>query len=413
MTDTGQGLDVEAPDDKAVLEDDRSALRDREEKGSERVSFVELFYDLVFVFAVTQLAAYLVDNVTPEGATRAGVLFVAVWWLWINTTWATNRLDPDAAPVRFAMFALLGGSFVLSMALPRAFEDRALAFVLPYVAMQVGRTLFSARSLGRHAEGRQARASLRQAVWFAGSGVLWVAGALAEADMRVNLWALALGVELGAPWLGYAVPGLGREGSRDLDVEGEHLSERCGLFIIIALGETLLVTGVRAAELTWTPTAVAAIATAVAGSLAMWWIYFDTGSKRGARAFEEQHPGRLARVAYTYLHLPIVAGIVLTAVGDKGLIANPGDPVSWPGAIALLGGPALFLLGNFLFKNATSRRWPLSHVVGLGLLGVGVLLTERLDVLGLAAWAVGVLVAVAALERGLLRSRAAAQQGIK
>jgi hypothetical protein len=119
MSDTGQSLDLEAPDDELVLEDDRSQLRDLSDEASSRVSFVELFYDLVFVFAVTQLAAYLVDNITPEGAVRAGVLFVAVWWLWINTTWATNRLDPDAAPVRFAMFALMGASLVLSMALPR------------------------------------------------------------------------------------------------------------------------------------------------------------------------------------------------------------------------------------------------------------------------------------------------------
>jgi low temperature requirement protein LtrA len=413
MTDTGQSVNVEAPDDEAVFEDDRNQLRDRDDEDASRVSFVELFYDLVFVFAVTQLAAYLVDNVTPEGAVRTAVLFVAVWWLWINTTWATNRLDPDAAPVRFAIFALMAASLVLSMALPHAFEDRGLSFALPYVAMQVGRGLFSAYALNRHGEARGARTALRQAIWFALSGTLWVAGALAEADLRLNLWGLALLVELAAPWLGFPVPGLGREEARDLDVEGEHLSERCGLFIIIALGETLLVTGAHAAELEWTASTQAATATAVAGSLTMWWLYFDTGSKRGTRAFEEQHPGYLARVAYTYLHLPIVAGIVLTAVGDKGLVAHPHEAVAWQDAVTILGGAALFLLGNFLFKNATSRRWPVSHLVGLALLASAVLLTERLDVLGLAAWTVAVLVVVAVLERVLLRSHTAAVQGLK
>ena len=413
MSDTGQSADVDAPDDEMVLQDDRSHLRDREDDESSRVSFVELFYDLVFVFAVTQLATYLVDNVTPEGAVRAGVLFVAVWWLWINTTWATNRLDPDAAPVRFAMFALMGASFVLSMALPRAFDDRALAFAIPYVAMQVGRCLFSTNSLARHGEAGEARTSLRQAIWFAGSGAIWIAGALVEADARINLWALALAVELGAPWFGFAVPGLGRTESRDWDVEGEHLSERCGLFIILALGEMLLVTGARAAEQDWSVAGAAATATAVIGTLAMWWLYFDTGSKRGTRAFEEQQPGRLARVAYTYLHLFIVAGIVVSAVGDKGLLAHPHEAIGWQDAVTLLGGPALFLLGNFLFKNATSRRWPISHLGGLALLAAGVLLVEWLDVQGLAAWAVGVLIVVAMLERSLLRSRMAAHQGLK
>lgn len=413
MSDTGQTIDVEAPDDEAVLEDDRSNLRDRKDEDASRVSFVELFYDLIFVFAVTQLATYLVDNITPEGAVRGGVLFVATWWLWINTTWATNRLDPDAAPVRFLMFALMGASFVLSMALPYAFEERGLAFAAPYVAMQVGRSLFSARTLAHHGEATASRTALRQAIWFALSGTLWITGALVEADARILLWACALAIELVAPWLGYPIPRLGREAARDLDVAGEHLSERCGLFVILALGETLLVTGARAAELDWTPTTAAATATAVAGSLAMWWLYFDTGSKRGTRAFEEQHPGRLARVAYTYLHMPIVAGIVLTAVGDKSLIAHPKDAIAWQDALTILGGPALFILGNFLFKNATSRRWPVSHLIGLALLGGGVLASERLEVLGLAAWAVAVLVAVAALERVLLRSRAAAEQGLK
>jgi low temperature requirement protein LtrA len=336
-----------------------------------------------------------------------------VWWLWINTTWATNRLDPDAAPVRFAIFGLMGASLVLSMALPDAFGERGLAFAVPYVAMQVGRGLFSAHSLARNGEPEQAQVALRQAVWFALSGTLWIAGGLAEADARIVLWVLALALELIAPWLGFPVPGLGREETRDLDVSGEHLSERCGLFIIIALGETLLVTGARAAELEWTPTTVVAVTTAVVGSLTMWWLYFDTGAKRGTRAFEHQHAGRLARVAYTYLHLPIVAGIVVTAVGDKGLIAHPHDAVAWTDAVTIVGGPALFLLGNFLFKNATSRRWPVSHLIGLGLLLSGVLLTEWLDVLGLAAWTVAVLIGVAALERLLLRSHRAAVQGIK
>jgi low temperature requirement protein LtrA len=227
------------------------------------------------------------------------------------------------------------------------------------------------------------------------------------------LWVLALLVELAVPWFGFPVPGYGRTETRDWDIQGEHLSERCGLFVIISLGEMLLVTGVRAAEQDWTMTGAAATATAVASALAMWWIYFDTGSKRGTRAFEEQQPGHLARVAYTYLHLPIVAGIVLSAAGNKGLIAHPHDRAGWQDAITLVGGPALFLLGNFLFKNATSRRWPVSHLMGLVLLGLGVLVAEWLNVLGIAAWAVGVLIAVAGLERSLLRSRRAAQQGIK
>ncbi len=419
MSDIGKSLNVEAPDDEATLAGGEGHLRDRGAETSQEVSFVELFFDLVFVFAMTQLAAFLTDNLTPEGAVRALVLFGALWWLWISTTWATNRLDPDGAVVRLVMFALIGASLVLSASMPRAFDDRALGVVVPYVLMQVGRTLFSAwatRSEAGASEAgrRESQLFLRQALWFAASGVPWIAGALAEADARVALWALALAIDLLVPWVGYPVPGLGRGATRDSDVGGEHLSERCGLFIIIALGETLLVTGARVASLEWDRTTVAAAAVALAGTLVMWWIYFDTGAERGSRAIEgERRPGRLARVAYTYLHMPIVAGIVISAVGDKALLEHPTDPLAWSEAATLLGGPALFLLGNFLFKNATSSRWPLSHVVGLLLLGVGVLGSEWLNVLGAAVWGVLVLVVVAALERSLLTSRTGAEQGLK
>jgi low temperature requirement protein LtrA len=414
MSDIGKSLNVEPPDGEATLAGREGHLRDRASDKSGEVSFVELFFDLVFVFAVTQLAAFLVENLTPEGAVRSLVLFGALWWLWINTTWATNRLDPDGAAVRLVIFALLAASLVLSASLPRAFEDRGLGVALPYVLMQVGRTLFSAWATRSEAGAQEARRFLRQAAWFAASGVLWIAGALAEADARVALWALALAIDLLSPWTGHPVPGLGRTTTRDLDVEGEHLSERCGLFIIIALGETLLVTGARVASLEWDRVTVGAAAVALAGTLVMWWIYFDTGAERGSRAVGEQRdPGRLARVAYTYLHMPIVAGIVMSAVGDKGLLEHPLDPVGWSDAATLLGGPALFLLGNFLFKNATSRRWPLSHVAGLGLLAAGLLAGEWLNVLGLSVWAVGVLAVVAALERLLLSSRAGAEQALK
>lgn len=407
--------DLEPPDDEAVeASPPRGYLRDREDEDSARVSFVELFFDLVFVFGVTQLATIIADSFTPEGFVRAGILFVAVWWLWINTAWATNRLDPDRSLVRVVIFALMGAGLVFSTAMPAAFEDRALVFAGSYVGIQVARSAFMAWALGQHGKGEQARTFVRVAVWFALSGTLWIAGALAEADLRVGLWAVALAVELLVPWFGFWLPGFGRSSAHEWDIEGEHLTERCALFIIIALGESLLVTGQRMTGAAWDRGTWAAFAVALVGTLAMWWVYFDSGAKRGTRAFEESRtPGRLARFAYTYVHQLIGAGIVLTAVGDKLLLDHPLDPPDWPAAVAVLGGPALFILGNFLFKNATSSRWPLSHVAGLALLGAGFLVAEWLNVLGLAAYAVLVLLVVALLERSLLRSRVAAEQGLK
>lgn len=409
-------LDVEPPDDEGaqLATRPRGYLRDREDEDAARVSFVELFFDLVFVFGITQLAAYLADNISPEGIVRVSVMFVAVWWLWINTAWATNRLDPDRSLARLVIFALMVVGLVFSTGIPMAFEERAMAFAAAYVAMQVSRSLFMVWALHAHDEPAEARHFLRVAIWFALSGLLWIAGAFAVADARVVLWALAAATDLLVPWIGFWLPGLGRSSTHEWDIEGEHLAERCGLFIIIALGESLLVTGGRLGDAEWSLAIWAAFGVAIIGTLAMWWIYFDTGAKRGTRAFEEaQDSGRLARFAYTYVHLPIVAGIVVAAVGDKFLLDHPGDPVDWPAALSLLGGPALFLFGNFLFKNATSRRWPLSHVLGVALLGAGLFLAGSMTILGVAAYGFTILLVVAVLERVLLYSRQARKQGLK
>ena len=376
------------------------------------MSFAELFFDLVFVFAMTQLASYLAANATSEGLVRGLVLFVTVWWLWINTAWATNRLDPDRSLVRVVVFALMAAGLMVSISIPNAFGDRGLAFAGACVAMHVGRSAFMVWALVRHEDAQHAT-FLRVTIWFAVSAVPWIGGAFLEGDWRVLAWTLALAIDVGVPWLGFAVPGLGRSPTDAWDVEGKHLAERCGLFIIIALGELLLVTGARMADLEWDAGILLAFAVALLGSLVMWWIYFDTGVKRGTKAFEaSDDPGRLARFAYTYVHLPIVGGIVVSAVGDKLLLDDPYGPADgWP-ALVILGGPALFLTGNFLFKNATGRRWPLSHVVGLGLVAAAWLLGRGFSTLALSAIAVAILVAVAILERFFLRSPTARRSGV-
>lgn len=391
----------------------RGYLRDREDEDSARVSFVELFYDLVFVFAVTQLAAYLADNLSAEGAVRAAVLFMAVWWLWINTTWALNRLDPDRSLVRAVIFVMMGAGLMLTVSIPQAFADRALVFAVAYVAMQVGRSLLMVWALGHAGEHDQRRTFLRNAVWFSISGVFWIAGAIVQGELEVILWSIALLIELGVPWIGYRVPGLGQSTSEAWDVEGEHLTERCGLFIILSLGESILVTGSRMAPLEMNAVNLTAFAIAILGSIVMWWLYFDTGARRGTKAFERaEEPGRLARFAYTYIHLPIVAGVVVVAVSDKLLLDHPEDrPDVWA-ALVILGGPALFLLGNFLFKNATSRRWPLSHVIGLALLALPIPWLGAFSLIALAGWTVVAMISVAILERVFLRSKEAARVGV-
>lgn len=268
-------------------------------------------------------------------------------------------------------------------------------------------------ALGHAREHVQRRTFLRNAVWFTISSVFWIAGAIVQGEPAVILWSIALLIELAVPWIGYRVPGLGSSSPEAWDVEGEHLTERCGLFIILSLGESILVTGSRMTPLPMNAVNLSAFAIAILGSLVMWWIYCDTGARRGTMAFERsEEPGRLARFAYTYIHLPIVAGVVVVAVSDKLLLAHPEDRLDVFSALIMLGGPALFLLGNLLFRNATSRRWPLSHVAGLALVLLPVPWLGTFSLIALVGWTVATMIAVAILERVFLHSREAARVGV-
>jgi low temperature requirement protein LtrA len=373
-------------------------LRSRDGHEHNKATFVELFFDLVFVFAVTQLSHTLLEHFTLAGIIETVVLLMAVWWVWIYTTWVTNWVDPDKTPVRLMLFALMLAGLVLSTSIPEAFGSKALAFAGAYVFMQLGRSLFMLWALRGHSPGNY-RNFLRINSWLALSAVLWMGGALVEGEARLGLWIVALAIEYVSPSLGFWTPGLGRSTTADWDVEGGHLAERCGLFIIIALGESILVTGATFAKLPWSPVTVAAFATAFVGSVAMWWIYFNIGAERGSkRITQSSDPGRLARLAYTYMHLPLVAGIVVAAVGDELLLAHPTGHADFKTGAAVLGGPALYLVGNLMFKRTTAHRPALSHIVGLILLAGLVPLAPLLPPLALAAAANLVLVMVAVWE---------------
>ena len=375
----------------------RSLLRER--KGEEaRVGFPELFFDLVFVFAVTQLSHFLLRHFTLLGAIETGLLLMAVWWVWIYTSWVTNWLDPAKTAVRLMLFVLMVAGLVLSTSIPEAFEGRGLAFALAYSFMQVGRSAFTMWVL-KDVSPANHRNFQRITAWFVVSAVLWIAGGLAADEARLGLWAAAIALEFTGPASGFFVPGLGRSQTTDWDISGAHMAERCGLFIIIALGESILVTGATFAELEWTWVTGAAFLAALVASIAMWWIYFNVGAERGSHLIAQStDPGRVARIAYTYLHIPIVGGIILAAVGDEFLLAHPEGHADVKIAIAVAGGAALYLVGNLLFKRAALGYWPLSHLAGLAVLIVITSLMSIETPLTMAAAVTGVLIVVAAWE---------------
>ena len=368
---------------------------------------VELFFDLVFVFAITQLSHTLLGDMTALSALQVGLLLLGVWWVWIYTSWVTNWLDPERVPVRACLFVLMLAGLVMSASLPKAFTDKGLAFASAYVFMQVGRTLFFLWAV-RGERLAMIRNFQRILVWLSLSAVFWVAGALAEGDARLALWAAALAIEFVSPALFFFVPGLGRSTLADWDVDGGHLAERCALFIIIALGESLLVSGATFANTPWSGTTVSAFVAAFVGAVAMWWLYFDKGEHAGVhRITSATDPGRHARVAYTYLHLPIVAGIIVSAVADELVLAHP-DHASDAGIVAMLGGPALYLIGVGGFKWVSNDRpWPpLSHLAGLALLAALAVpsFAHLLSALAIVALACSVLVLVAVWEHVSLRT---------
>ena len=341
-----------------------SLLRASKSHEDSKVAFVELFFDLVFVFAVTQLAHSLLHHFSLMGLAETTFLMLAVWWVWIYTTWVTNWLDPQKSPVRLMLFVLMFAGLLLSISIPKAFGELGVVFACAYVFMQVGRSIFMCWVL-RNVQEANYRNFLRITAWLGLSSIFWISGALVAHEARFVLWSIALITEYISPALGFWTPGLGCSTTTDWDVSGAHMAERCGLFIIIALGESLLVTGHTFANLPWSLISCASFITAFTSTVAMWWIYFNVGAEGAAeRISRSADPGRLARIAYTYLHIPVVAGVILVAVSDEFILVHPSGTTEPLAAFAIIGGPAIFLAGNLLFKKIVFEKYPFSHVLG-------------------------------------------------
>ena len=370
-----------------------------------RVTYAELFFDLVFAFAVTQISHTLLGRFTPLGTLQTTLLFLGVWWLWVYTAWITNWLNPELTPVRVLLFALMLGGLVLSTSIPKAFESRGLWFALAYSAMQVGRTIFLVLSTPPHRDGPRLNA-WRILAWLTISAVFWVAGGFAEGQNRLVLWAIALGIEYISPAVRFWVPKYGASSVADWVVEGGHMAERCAGFIIIALGESIVVTGATFADLPWTAEHVMAFVAALTGSIAMWWIYFHKGAEAGSEQISRStEPGRMARLAYTYLHMPIVAGIIVSAVADDLVLTHPDGHSDLRTSLCAIGGPLLFLVGTILFKQTFRGFLQLSHGAGIVALGALYWFAGQFSPLVLSSLTSAIMIVVAVWESVSLSSK--------
>jgi len=370
-------------------------LRARDTAAAPVVTNAELFFDLVYVFAVTQLSHLLLHHLTARGALETAILLAGVWWAWNYTAWATNWIDPDKNPVRLLMIALMLISLLMSAAIPEAFHGRGLLFAIAYVLLGLVRGGFMVYALAGQRMGRN---YAQLTAWQAIAGIAWIAGAAVHGDARIALWLLALALDYAAPLHGYALPGLGATAMRDWTLIGGHLAERAQLVVMIALGESLLAVGATFSELPIDARTVAAFVTGFLTTVSLWALYFTREAEAGADAIAHaQVPTAVGRAAYAYAHLVMVGGIIVTAVGIDLAIAHPTRDVSTATAAVILGGPALYLAGSTLFNRSLSGTLPRSRVSGILALAIISPLAATLQALPLLVAATIVLLAPALL----------------
>jgi low temperature requirement protein LtrA len=348
-------------EDRAVEAQARTRRLTAVRREEERVTTLELFFDLVFVLALTQCTALMAETPTWEGLLQALFVLVVLWWSWGGYAWLTSVVDPEEGAVRIAMFAAMAAFLVAALAVPHAFGDDALVFACAYGLVRLAHIwLFTIAS-------RDDPGLRRSVTGLAGStatGVtLLAAASFTDGVAQGALWAAAIALDVGIPFLFFA------EGWKLMP---SHFAERYGLIVIIALGESIVAIGVGANEIV-DGGVIAASVLGVALAAAFWWLYFDVIAWLGQKRLSQATPGReqneLARDSYSIIHFPLVAGIVLAAFGLKKTIEHVGDPLDSVPAAALVGGVAVYLLGHVAFRwrqvHSLSRQRLLAALASL------------------------------------------------
>ena len=322
----------------------------------ERVKPLELFFDLVFVLALTQCTALMADVPSWEGLAQGLLILGVLWWSWVGYAWLTSVVDPEEGIVRFAIFAAMASLLVVALCVPEAFDDSALLFACAYGIVRGGQiVLFLVAS--------RDSPELRKSVWGLAGGtavgvLLLVAASFADDALQGALWALALLLDMGEPYL------FGSEGWK---LDPAHFAERHGLIVIIALGESIVAIGVGAEGLEVDAGVVAAAVLGIAAAAALWWLYFDivalVAQRRLTNATVGREQNEVARDSYSYLHFPMVAGIVLLALGLKKTLEHVGDPLETVPAVAMLGGTALYLLAHVAFRWRNVHRFSVQRLL--------------------------------------------------
>jgi low temperature requirement protein LtrA len=356
-----------------------------------RVTPLELFFDLVYVLALTQCTALMADDPTWEGLAKGLLVLGVMWWSWVGYAWLTSVVNPEEGAVRLVMFAAMGAFLVVALCVPGAFEDEALLFAAAYALVRL-------THIGLFLIASGDDPGLRHAVWgllastALGTGLL-VGASFADGVLQGALWALALAFDMGGPLV------IDPAGWR---LEPGHFAERHGLILIIALGESIVAIGVGA-EHGVTAGVVAAALVGIAIAAALWWLYFDVVALVAERRLSNAAPGRerntIARDSFSYLHFPMIAGIVLVALGLKKTLEHVDDPLKVVPGTALLGGLALYLVAHVFFRYRNVHRVSWQRLLAAAVLVALLPAALELPALATIALAAAVLAAVIVYER--------------
>ncbi|KAF9384399.1 hypothetical protein CPB97_005707 [Podila verticillata] len=362
-----------------------------------KVTNMELFFDLVYVYAISAISETMVEELSWVVILEMLVITLAVWWSWVYTAWLTNWFNPDSYLVRLLLLFLMLASLILSAVIPRSFQDQSFVFGLTFAVLQVVRSSMATLALHGH---KLQKVFIRILTWQAVAAVFWIVGGAIGGTTRNIIWAVTVVIEYCGPMAGFYTPGIGKSLSTDWEIHGGHLAERCSLFIIIALGESIVVTGESFKDVLHEPAGIAMFIVSFLGAAAMWWIYFHSASNEAIEFVENSDdPGAMGRMAYTYIHFIMVLGIIWCAVADRLSIDDPyhvpyhrgnnsgsGDnssnessplhkrsgapPESYElkdmvDVLIIIGGPCLFVLGHALFRRSFAPRLPKAHLTAI------------------------------------------------
>lgn len=383
----------------------------RRAESSQRPTFLELFFDLVFVFALTRISQRLIGDFSSDRrmlfseAGKTLLLFLALWLVWSLTSLTTSRLDPDQPAIQFVVVGSMLGAMVMAVAVPKGFDERAIVFAGAYVALQLGRTLFL---LVAHR--RVQDVSVRLTIWLGISAVPWLlGGACDDARLRGVLWTVAILLDYGGSIASWPVPGM-RPLPTLVPTAAEHLAERYQQFLLITLGESILVIGLTFSGASFAAARTAAFLVSFLTTVLLWRVYFhQAGHLLPSAISAARHPGRFSR-AMSFSHLFMIAGIVLTGVGYELSIAHPLGHTTPVWLYAMLGGPALFLAGRALFEYQVYARFSRYRISGLVMLGLLVPALLHVPPLVVSTSAAAVLAGVALADAFRSRGRTTPEQ---